>query len=106
MVNSGTWTLNTTIREAALSGGFGQVFTQFPHFEGHFFDAELAGGKVDHVLDVLNDQESPEYKLILETYRKVLAREAAVMSTTVEAFDACKVRYVDRKLLAADPHWV
>lgn len=92
MVNSGTWTLNATIREAALDGGLGQVFTQFPHFEGHFLDAELAGGKVDHVLDVLNDQESPEYKLIVESYQRVLGREGAVMTTTVEAFEACKVR--------------
>jgi len=105
MVASGTWTLNARIRAAALEAKLGKVFTQFPHFEGHFLDEELTGGKVDRVLEVLSDKDSDEYKALFETYRRVLTGDTSVFSTTEEAFEERRLAYVEKKSLQSDPHW-
>ncbi|PRH32904.1 ATP-dependent endonuclease [Burkholderia gladioli] len=106
MVSSGVWSLNEKIRDAALHSGLGQIFTQFPHFEGQFLDEELTGGKVDRVLDVLSATDSPEYEAVVATYTRVLKRDVAVFTTTEDAFETKRKAYVDAKNLHADPHWV
>jgi len=106
MVASGTWSLNKKIRDTALHAGIGQVFTQFPHFEGQFLDEELTGGKVDRVLDVLSAPDSPEYKAVFETYSRVLNRDTSVFTTSEGAFETRRTAYINEKSLHADPHWV
>ncbi|RQQ57792.1 ATP-dependent nuclease [Burkholderia stagnalis] len=106
MVDSGAWSLNEKIRVAAQFSSLGQVFTQFPHFEGEFLDEELTGGKVDRVLDILSATETSEYAAIIDTYTRVLKRDAAVFTTTEDAFESKRLSYVNDKKLHADPHWI
>jgi hypothetical protein len=106
MVASGTWSLNKKIRDTALHADLGQVFTQFPHFEGQFLDEELTGGKVDRVLDLLAAPDSPEYKTVFDSYSRVLNRDGSVFTTSEAAFETRRTEYVDEKNLHADPHWV
>ena len=105
MVSSGAWSLNEKIRNVALSSNLGQIFTQFPHFEGQFLDEELTGGKVDRLLDVLSATDTPEYKAVVDTYTRVLRRDVAVLTTTEDAFETKRKAYIDAKNLHADPHW-
>ena len=106
MIASGTWTLNTKIRVAALEANLGTVFTQFPHFEGHFLDEELTAGKVDRVLEVLADETSPEYGKIIDTYTRVLRRDSSVFSSTEAEFNDHARAYVQLKKLQTDEYWV
>lgn len=106
MVASGTWSLNKKIRDTAQLAGLGQVFTQFPHFEGQFLDEELTGGKVDRVLDVLSAPDSPEYKAVVASYSGLLNRDGSVFTTLEDAFEKRRAAYVNEKELHADPYWV
>ena len=106
MVASGTWSINKKIRDTALHAGFGQVFTQFPHFEGHFLDEELTGGKVDRVLDVLSSTDTSEYKKVFETYSRVLNGDSEVFTTTEEAFEEQRKAYFIEKNLQENPNWI
>jgi putative ATP-dependent endonuclease of OLD family len=100
------WTLNEKIREAVAEYSGGVVFTQFPHFEGHFLDEELSNGKVDNVLDLLSRTESDEYRSLVSIYRRVLSRDSSVLTHTKEAFDRCKLEYVERFNLEEHPLWI
>ncbi len=106
MVASGTWSINKKIRDTALHAGFGQVFTQFPHFEGHFLDEELTGGKVDRVLDVLSSTDTSKYKKVFETYSRVLNGDSEVFTTTEEAFEEQRKAYFIEKNLQENPNWI
>lgn len=105
MVNSGTWTINETIRATVAKANSSHIFTQFPHFEGEFLDDELSGGKVDSVLELLGAVESAEYLTLIEAYTKVLQREGAVFTTDQDAFERKLEAYITKKKLEADPRW-
>jgi predicted ATP-dependent endonuclease of OLD family len=102
---NGMWKENEKIRDAVAEGAAGVIFTQFPHFEGHFLDEELSSGKVDNVLDVLGRTDSDEYKILVDIYERVLNRDPFLLTNTLEAFDRCKSEYVAQKHLENDPLW-
>ncbi len=106
IINGAMWSINNAIRTAVSQSNGGDIFTQFPHFEGEFFDEELSGGKVDRVLEILSDPATTEYQLIVDMYTKVLGREAAVLTTTETSFDAKKTAYIEKNGLATDSYWV
>lgn len=103
--NSGTWTLNSQIRDAVAQSKDSHIFTQFPHFEGEFFGEELTSGKVDRILEVLEGQNSDEYQRIVETYTRVLSRDAPVMTSSLAAFDAKRDNYLQTSGLQGDAQW-
>lgn len=104
-IDGAMWTINSKIRTAVSESGASHVFTQFPHFEGEFLDEELAGGKVDRVLEVLTDATNPAYARICNIYSRLLRRELALMTTTEHEFNAKRDRYINSNGLAADPCW-
>ncbi len=105
MIANAMWALNDKIRDAARQKILGQIFVQFPHFEGHFLDEELTGGKVDRVLEVLASPDSPEYKAIFDTYTLILQRDPTVFTNTEEEFEARRAAYVNANGLLSDSHW-
>jgi len=105
IVNSGTWTINTSIRDAAAECSSGQVFTQFPHFEGEFFGESLKGGKVDRVLEILGAPGTPEYDSVMQSYSRVLNRDADIFTSCVNTFEAKYKKYVQDNKLEENPIW-
>jgi predicted ATP-dependent endonuclease of OLD family len=105
VVNSGTWTINNTIRDAAAECAAGQVFTQFPHFEGEFFGESLKGGKVDRVHEILGTPGCPEYESVMRSYSRVLNRDKDIFTSCAKSFDAKYKKYVTDNKLESDPLW-
>lgn len=104
-VKSGTWTMNTSIREAAAKEGAGIVFTQFPHFEGEFYGESLSGGKVDRILEILSAPETSEYKLLVDVYCRVLKRDKDVFTSCNDTFQAKLQNYITTNNLTDHPLW-
>lgn len=104
-IDGAMWKVNESIRDAVGKGLDCHVFTQFPHFEGEFLDEALVGGKVDRVLEVLAETESSEYGCLFSTYAALLNRDAALMTSTVESFEAKRIKYIENKNLTTHPSW-
>lgn len=106
MIGSAMWTMNQNIRAVVSQSNGGAIFTQFPHFEGEFLGEDLSGGKVDRVLELLNDFTSPEYSTVCDTYAKALSRDSSVLTTDTASFDAKRDAYVAKNSLTGDPYWL
>lgn len=106
MIGGAMWTMNQSIRAVVSHSNGGAIFTQFPHFEGEFLGEDLSGGKVDRVLELLNDFTSPEYSTVCDTYAKALARDSSVLTTDTASFDAKRDAYVAKNSLTGDPFWL
>jgi len=105
MINGAMWSINNAIRAAVSHSNGGDIFTQFPHFEGEFLDEELSGGKVDRVLEILADPTTGEYQQIFLIYSKILNKEPSALTTTDQAFETKKMAYIIKNDLAANPYW-
>lgn len=106
MINGAMWTINQSIRTVVSQSNGGAIFTQFPHFEGEFLGEDLSGGKVDRVLEFLNDSTSPEYNTLCDTYAKALARDPSVLTSDTATFDTKRDAYVASNSLTGDPFWI
>jgi predicted ATP-dependent endonuclease of OLD family len=105
IVNSGTWTINRSIRDAAAECNAGNIFTQFPHFEGEFFGESLKGGKVDRILEILGAPGTPEYDSVMQSYSRVLNRDADIFTSCVNTFEAKYKKYIQENKLEENPIW-
>jgi putative ATP-dependent endonuclease of the OLD family len=105
VIANGAWSLNKTIRDAATKKGLGQVFMQFPNFEGEFLDEQLSAGKVDRALSVISATDTEEYKAIYDRYKKVLTHEPSIFTNTEEIFEKRRVAHVTKASLLNDPLW-
>lgn len=99
------WTINEKIRNAVQEGCFGNIYTQFPHFEGEFFDEELTSGKVDNILSILSSKTGTEYDHIFDVYSKILKRVPEVLTDSLDCFDTKKNEYIARKGLGSNELW-
>lgn len=106
MITGAMWTVNKSIRTAASEFAGNSIFTQFPHFEGEFLAEELKGGKVDRVLELLTNCSTPEYKLVFDSYSKVLNRDLDVFTTDESTFEAKRMEYINKNSLAANEYWL
>jgi putative ATP-dependent endonuclease of the OLD family len=104
-ISGGMWTVNKTIRDVVSESNSGQIFTQFPHFEGEFLDENLSAGKVDRVLELLRNQECNEYKKFVEVYTRVLNNDGELMTTTEKAFASKMAAYIAKLGTNAGEAW-
>jgi predicted ATP-dependent endonuclease of OLD family len=105
MKKNGMWTVNTSIRDAANARSLGRIYTQFPHFEGEHFGESLKSGKVDRVLEALDNPDSEDYKNILKAYSSILSGDVTTTTTSEEAFEKKRAGYISSKGLSNDPFW-
>lgn len=105
MIQGAMWTINDKIRDAITHSNGGEIFTQFPHFEGEFLEEELSVGKVDRVLEVLGDPTTSDYKTIFEVYSKLLQKDQKFLTTSKVKFDAKMDSYKAKNSLSDHPSW-
>jgi putative ATP-dependent endonuclease of OLD family len=105
VIANAMWTLNEEICSFASSVDNCFVFTQYPHFEGHFFEEELKSGKVDNIVAELNDANSDQYKRLVYLYSQVIQRDASVMTKSIQDLIGKSKSYVDISGLADDWRW-
>jgi energy-coupling factor transporter ATP-binding protein EcfA2 len=106
VVKNAMWTINSEIRNTVGASKVGsQIFVQFPNFEGAFCPEELSSGKVDNVMEILADLDSPHRKEILGAYKLIFAKDHAIMVNTEEAFNKRLQEHVELRDLQADWQW-
>lgn len=81
---NGAWGTNVSIMNECVKSINPMVFIQIPHFEGAFFGDFNPSNKVGTVISILSDSSSAEYKLILDTYARVLHRDPSVFTNSNE----------------------
>lgn len=99
------WTMNTSIRDTATASGLGRVYTQFPHFEGEYFDEAIKSGKVDRVLRALAETDSADHRQVVAAFEAILRGDPERETSTREAFDRRVAAHVARLALQDDPLW-
>ncbi len=99
------WTMNACIRVAVGAAGLGRIHTQFPHFEGEYFDEAIKSGKVDRVLRALEDRESEEFRRVASAYLRIIEGDPQGETTTQPAFDRKLDAYLASQVAPGDPLW-
>lgn len=75
---NGAWGTNISIMNECRKSKESMVFIQIPHFEGMFLGDFNPSNKVETVISILSDNESPEYNAILDKYSKVLNKDPSI----------------------------
>ncbi|GMV52774.1 MAG: ATP-dependent endonuclease [Flavobacteriales bacterium] len=105
MVVNGAWTLNNLIRGVVEQSRHGNIFIQFPNFEGRFFEEEYSSAKVDRALSLISMPDSDEYASVVDAYSRILSGDGTVFTNTEVEFEQKKSQYVADNSLGENPLW-